>query len=237
MDWIVGLNGDELDLQELAKVWNCPEITIEKDNTSYVLKSTHFASLTSDQDVREKANELLIPLNAGIKLELDSPKPVEITHTIQINPNGTRIALQLCYEVVGVRNLTQIATFTKEGIKEVYNPADPVVSLFNLAQSDSQVAKICQYVNLDLNSWFTLYNILEILEEDKFKPIMRNGCHKGKADDLTRTANSYKILGSKSRHAKRNNAIIKNPLSLPEARSFIMMLIREWLDEKRTKIS
>ena len=64
---------------------------------------------------------------------------------------------------------------------------------------------------------------------------MRKGGHKEEADNFTRTANSSKILGSKSRHAKKDNAIVKNPMSLSEAQSFIKMLIQEWLDEKRNK--
>jgi hypothetical protein len=237
MDWVVALTGDEIDLQELSKVWNCPELTIEKDTTSYVLKSTSFDSLTSDQEIRERAGELLIPINAGIKLELGASKQIEIAHTRLINPDGSKIAYVMCYDVLSVRAFSG-TEISKNGKKEIRNPADPIVTLFNIAQNDSQVAKICQYINLDLNSWFTLYNILEILEEDKFGPIMRGGHHKEKVDNFTETADNYRALGVKSRHAKEKtkNGIIelpKNPMSLSEAQNFIKLLIHEWLDTKK----
>ena len=238
MDWIVVLTGNEIDLQELAKVWNSPELTIMKDATTYILKSTHFASLKSDIEVRERANELLIPINAGIILELDAYMQINIAKICQIYPNGETWVYQLTYKVVDQRTFSSVDDFTEDGKREIRNPADPVISLFRLAQSDPQVAKICQYINLDLDSWFTLFNILEILEEDSFTPIMRGGCYKKKADEFTQTANNYKCLGIKARHAKEKTKkkIIdtpKNPMSLSDAKSFIKMLIHEWLETKR----
>jgi hypothetical protein len=241
MDWIVNITGDETDLQELAKVWNQPDLTIEKENEGYILKSSHFTSLSSDQEVREKANELLIPLNAGIKLTLGALKPIEIAHTTQIMPDGKKMAFVMAYAVVHHRAFASAVLTKIDGTIEIENPADPVIPIFTLAQKNPQVAKMCQYINLDLNSWFTLYNILEILEEDGFKSIKRGGNHKKKADAFTQTADNYRVLGVKARHAKeltkkkRKIEIPPNPMNLSEAQDFIKMLIREWLEEKKKK--
>lgn len=242
MDWIVTITGDETDLQELAKVWNQPDLTIEKENERYILKSSHFTSLSTDHEVREKANELLIPLNAGIKLTLGALKPIEIAHTTQIMPDGKKMAYVLGYAVIKHRAFASITLTRSDGSTETKNPADPVVFLYEQAQSDPQVAKMCQYINLDLNSWFTLYNILEILEEDGFKPIKRGGKHKKKADAFTQTADNYLVLGVNSRHAKeltkkkKKIEIPLNPMTLSGAQDFIKMLILEWLEEKKRKI-
>ena len=236
MDWVVSLTGDETDLRELARVWNTAEITIMKDNDSYVLKSSHFTSLTSAQEVREKAGELMLPINAGIKIVLGADKPIEIAYPMQIMPDGTkRVSISL-NETARTRVIVSISIPNADGTVKTENPADPTVSFYALAKSDPHVAKMCQYINLDLNSWFTLYNILEILEEDRFKPVMRGGVHKKKADNFTHTADNYRILGVKSRHAKdKKGSPPSNPMTLPEAQGFIKTLIREWLDDKKKK--
>jgi len=226
MEWMVFLNGDETDLRELAKCLQRSDLTIEKDNESYYLKSTFFSSLTSSQEVREKANEILIPINAGIKIELGAPRPIGVDRVLQINPNGVNKGI-----------ISRESKFCIRVPNDTFNPQNFFLPLLDIAKTDIQVAKMCQFINLDLNSWFTLYNILEILEEDQFKPIMRCGIHKKEADRFTHTADNYRILGVKSRHAKDKNAIPpENPMTLSEAQEFIKMLIKEWLDEKGKKM-
>lgn len=236
MDWIITITGDEIDLRELAKVWNKPELTIEKENDSYILKSSDFIPLTSDREVQEKATAFLQPINAGIKIVLGGDIPLKAGNPTQIMPDGTRMAYISAHMNMKMRCFASISLIKSDGTVENENPADPIVSLYSLAQSDPQVAKVCQYLNLDLNSWFPLYCIIEILMEDGFKAIKNGGIHKKKADNFKHTANSYQILGVKSRHAKDKKEIPpSNPMTLSEAQEFIKILIREWLDEKRKK--
>jgi hypothetical protein len=51
------------------------------------------------------------------------------------------------------------------------------------------------------------------------------------ADNFTHTANSYKTTGIDTHHAKEIQTPPKNPMSLLEAKSFIKMLLHEWLRE------
>jgi hypothetical protein len=238
MDWKVALIGNETSLQELAKVWNKPELTIEKEVDSYILNSSHFTSLTSDQDVREKADMLLVPLNAGIKLELGIVRPIEITHTIQIRPNGAKLAYKMCYEVVVASAFSEpevIIKNEKGEIREIRNPADSTLSLSELAQSDVNVTKVCQYINQDLNSWLTLYKIYEVIEAECFPPLQRNGEYWKKAALFRRTANNPSSSGLNSRHAI-DDSPPETPMSLSDAQNFIKLLIKEWLETKKNKV-
>lgn len=234
MDWIVALTGDEIDLQELAKVWNSPELTIEKDKTAYVLKSTYFASLT-DQEIREKANELLVPINAGIILTLGALNPIKIGQIMQIKPDGTRIVLLSAYAIIKTRAFACMNIINEDGKQETHNPADPVISLFNLEKLDPQVEKICQYINQDFNSLPTLYKIYEIIEADGFPPLQKNGEYFKKAALFRRTVNNPSSSGLNSRHAI-DKSPPENPMTNSDAQSFIKMLIQEWLEMKRDKI-
>lgn len=236
MEWIVALTGDETDLKELAKVWNRPDLTIERNEVSYVLKSTHFVSLTSDREVREKAHELLVPLNAGIKLELGALKTIEIANTIQINPDGTRMIALSAKACVHVRAFAAISVIESDGTNIIHHPADSTVTIVKLSQSDPTVQKVCQYLNQDFNSWHTLYKIYELIETDGFLPIQRGGIHRRKADLFRRTANNPSSSGLNSRHAIDDSPPEK-PMSLSEGQEFIKLILHEWLETKRSTIT
>ena len=234
MDWIVALKGDEIDLQELAKVWNSPELTIEKGVTSYILKSTHFVSLTSNEEVREKANELLIPINAGIKFLLGATKPIQIAHTTQIYPNGAKMSYQLCYKVLPLRAACSGETVTIDGKKEIQNPADDIIYLSKIAQSDCQVTKVCQYINQDFDDRGNLYKIYEVIYKDGFTPLQRKGKYEKKAEIFRRTINNPSSSGLNSRHAM-DDAPPEIPMTQSELKDFIRMVIQEWLETKMNK--
>lgn len=233
MDWIVTLNGDEHDLQELSKVCNTPELTIEKDAMSYIMRSSHFDVLKSDQEVREKTNELLIPINAGIKLELGASKPIQIEHMVCINPDGTRMIHVVCCETMTMRASCCIESITSDGKKIIYNPADPIIPLFKISQSDPAVTTVCQYINQDFKSWHALYKIYEIIDMNGFPPIQRGGKYRGESDRFRQSANSYSASGLGARHAKDSVPPPKNPMKLGEAQSFIKLIIHEWLKTKK----
>lgn len=231
MEWIIALNGDEIDLRELAKVCNIPELTIEKEVHSYILKSTHFSSLFSNQEVREKANEILDLLNGAMKFELSARRPIEIAHVKKIDCDGTTLTYVVAYDVVPIRVL-ESEKIDREGKEEIRNAADPVITFFKLAQSDPKFAKICQYINQNFNSWSTLYKIYEVIKGDKFKPLEKGEKYYKKAELFRRTANNPSSSGLNSRHAN-DEAPPENPMSLSDAKSFIKMLIIEWIEIKK----
>jgi hypothetical protein len=235
MEWIVTLTGDETDLDELTKVWTRPDLTIEKEDSSYILKSTHFALLISDREVRERAHELLIPINAGIKLDLGGLNPIKIAHAIQLNPDGSKMIACSAEFSVHARFFASVQITKSDGTTIIYNSADSTVTLFNLAQSDPTVQKICQYLNQDFNSWHTLYKIYELIESSGLLPIQRGGVYRKKADLFRRTANNPSASGLNSRHAIDESPPEK-PMSLSEGQEFIKRIIHEWIETKRSTI-
>ncbi len=235
MGWIVTLTGDEIDLRELAKVCNTPELTIEKDGSAYILKSTRFDSL-ADQEICKKANELLIPINAGIIISLGASNPIKIGQIMKPQPDGSRLVLLSCTMSSKARAFACLSVIKEDGTQEIHNAAESVIPLFNLAKTDPQVAKMCQYINQNFDSWFTLYNILEILQEDKFPLSNSNSKNKEIIKRFKATANSYKILGMESRHADPKISYTGKPMSFSEAQDFIKMLVREWIESKQQEI-
>ncbi len=69
------LSGNANILEEISKVFDMPEICIQKDHDVFVLKSKDFANLISHDQVRDHATEILTSLIGAAKLVLGSCSP------------------------------------------------------------------------------------------------------------------------------------------------------------------
>jgi hypothetical protein len=232
MEWIVELSGDPSDLDELSKVFTTPELCIKKEGDKFLLRTTNFESCASSVEIKKIASEILHDLTAGIKLSLDARKKLDIEGIVQIGDDGLRHHF-IDLSATAVTRCSASGRLTlSDGTIEEFHQADPIPKWIKIAHKDTKVVKAFNFVVADFNSWYTLYKILEVLKEDHFKPIMRGGRYKKMADNFTHTANCYKTTGIDARHATEIQTPPKNPMSLSEAKSFIKMLLHEWLREK-----
>jgi hypothetical protein len=201
------------------------ELTIEKEGEDYHLKSHQFSSFKSGEAVREKANELLVPINAGMRLKFGRSKSIEVDHVIKINPDGTKT------NIVGI-NLT----FCIKALNDTSNLSDFIEPLIKIAQADSQVEKVCQYINEDFDERGNLYKIYEVIYNDGFAPLQRKGKYEKKAEIFRRTINNPSSSGLNSRHAI-DDAPPEIPMTQSELKDFIRIVIQEWLETKKNKIT
>jgi hypothetical protein len=236
MEWIVDLSGDTSDLDELSKVFTSPDLCIQKDGEKFQLKSTNFNLCESSNDVKKNASEILCLLTAGIKMSLDARKKLDIDSILQVGDDGLKHYFVEASITVSSRCSGSGEIIHQDGTKEYFHQADPIPQWIKIAQTDAKVEKAFQFISADFNSWYTLYKILEVLEEDHFNPIMRGGHYKKMVDNFTHTADCYKTIGLDARHAKEIKTPPTNPMSLSEAKSFIKMLLHEWLREKESKL-
>jgi hypothetical protein len=238
-DWVVILRGDARDLEDLSKVFTTPDLTIkkvvEKDYQFYSLTTPQFTPVSPYKFVKDESEKITEKLTALIKLHWDSRKPIEIDCIRQYQSDG-KIAVFLEGKCsASSRGRASLQIVKKDGSVEISDPADPLRTLMKIAQKDAKVAKAFHFFSIVSNPWYDFPKILEIMEEDQFKPIMRGGIHRKKAKKLTATANCELAIGSEARHAKESIPRPKDPMSLSEARSFIKMLLHEWLKEKESK--
>ena len=238
-DWVVILRGDARDLEDLSKIFTTPDLIIKKvvenDYQFYFLTSAQFTLSSSYQFVKDESLKIAEKLTAIIKLQWDSRKPIEIDCIRQYHNEG-KISVFLEGKIsASSRGRASLQIVKKDGSVEISDPADPLRTLMKIARKDAKVAKAFHYFSAFSNPWSNYCKVLEIMEEDQFKPIMRNGIHTKKANKLTATANCELAIGSEARHAKESIPRPKDPMSLSEARSFIKMLLHEWLKEKESK--
>jgi hypothetical protein len=237
MEWVVQLSGDSGDLEELSKVFTTPELCISKDKDNFLLKSEEFRSCSSPDEVRKISADILTSMNAGILLSLDARKKLENDGILQIDDAGHKHYFLKASVSAHMRCSASMSILHADGTEEVFHPADPVQAWIKIAATDAKVTKAFSFINNDFNSWYGLYKVLEVLEEDHFGPVMRGGKYKKMADEFTKTANSFTTTGIDARHAtERAHPIPKKPMTLSEAKSFFKMLLQEWLREKESRL-
>jgi len=168
---------------------------------------------------------------------LDARKNIDIENIVQIDDEGKRLYFKALSASACIR-CSASATLQIDGTsQEVFPQAHPIAKWIAVAHNDARVAKAFDLISADFNSLHSLYKILEVMEEDNFKPIMRGGRYKKMVGNFTHTADCYQTTGIDARHAKDLKHPPKNPMTRPEAKSFIIMLLQEWLREKETELN
>jgi len=227
------LEGDKDDLIDLSKIFTSPEFSINEIDGNFYLFSDSFNSIEDSGLVEEKGKEFLVIINAGVKLTSNYLREIKTAGVESLNSDGG-VKKRFVHLDAEVRNRAKVELqITKaDGTVIEDNPFEPLVKWRQLAQEDPLVAKAFYLISHDFNTWFSLYKLLEIMEEDGFAPLMRDGKYKKEANRFSQTAQSYAALGLHARHIKSTFKAPPDPMSLDEAKSFIRMLVNEWLMTK-----
>jgi hypothetical protein len=214
-EWLVRLEGNMFDLQELPVLFSSPKATVLEEDGNYYLKSTDFNSLTDAGDVLATANRLLQILNGAAALHLENFLAVQIhPSVIGIDQDGERHRFGFGYGT------------GRPVLKSTQQPAR-VESWIALAGQSENVADALRF--FCEQNWINLYKIYEIVRDD-VGDLHRCGWVTKKAiKRFTQTAQSRDALGDAARHASDKYKAHPKPMSLSEAKSFIRTILLNWL--------
>jgi len=234
MEWVVELEGNEFDLNELSKSFEQGNIFIEKKAKKCVLKSIYFDTLIDHCQVEKKAEELIVMIRGALSLTLGSDSSVRISQIIQYNDEGPNRIFQACEEIVDrPRDSLTIQIRDTDGvITEEINQADPIPNWLDLAVQNDRVAKALRLMATEGNSWSGLYKIFEVIESDVGDIGKKHWVTKKAANRFTQTANSAKAIGDVARHGHDKFDPPKNPMTFSEAKSLVHLLLNSWLMSK-----
>ena len=88
-NWTINLQGDEVDLKDLTKLFDDSELTIENDEDSYCLKSSNFDAMTEAEEVLSHGAELVAIANGIAKLRFKDFQNVRTGEVIRNEGDGT----------------------------------------------------------------------------------------------------------------------------------------------------
>jgi len=232
--WEISLIGDDWDIENLVELLARRHLDFEisKSNRSaWVLRGGRLERLDSVEDVRAEAAILLSWLNGFLQIFDRPTKRVAIDSVDEILIDGTRRSSLSASSSVRARGRAS-CTVLRDGVPLVDNTSSLLEKAVGQAISNPDVGRVLEILNFEGVTWVNLYRAYEVMEQALGD---RNGVRKiigaGKnVDRFARTAHSTHSVGLHARHGVQKEQPPSDPMTLEEARGFILDLFRAFVD-------
>jgi len=223
-NWLVRLKGEKFDLEDFSSLLRSPEHTVIEENGSYYLKSSDFDSLSSADEVRERAIAIIDMLNGAMKLHIHNFRGVFEDGVTLIKEDGSRHHYAYLGGTIAARAKVSATVTTSNGTQQIAPQPSNVESWLSLAKGDKAVADALHFFRE--NTWISLYKVYEIIRDDVGGKITTNGwASKTRLGLFTQTAQS-------ARHASKKKSPPAQPMSILEAESLIRGILLSWFRSK-----
>jgi hypothetical protein len=191
--------------------------------------------------VKELAAALLAKMSGAARVLHSGYRPVSLNGHFLNNVEGTTHAVV----EVGTAEARSHASFSAvvvSGDEPVPAPRPlppPGVPLLQLARQDPNVAEALRLIgNADVLDWFVLYKLYEIVRDDVRASGQRldrtarklKWASGSDLDAFTASADRPDVSGGEARHARMSGSAPSRTMTLPEARQFMLDLVRKWMN-------
>lgn len=238
--WEVQIGGRASDLEHLSRHFTSPPIVVTRDDrdSCYLLRSESFSSLSEPNAVRDAATSLLAVLSGALTFVRGSDEPLRSGAIYLRHPDGRRDVFLLLEGVAArteVGDVSVSVTDRNVVVREIIPPPQPTLSLTSAALSDASISKALRLLGSDANTWVGLYRLHEVVEADVGgeHQMLKHGW--GSSRQLKRfkhSANSVAVAGDNARHGKELSLPPGAPMSLGEAKAYVLYVLRAWLSAK-----
>jgi hypothetical protein len=222
-EWLVEVQGDPADLEELAGQFESPRLSVRKEGESYYLRSSaDFDGLSDASDVRTRATELLLLLSGVANLYAGAGETVTPGVVLWQRDDGT----QDQFVALGMATVRARSKALLRGTEAT----DPTVgeSWLSVARQDDNVLDALRFFQEDA-TWWSLRKAYEVIERDEFgqqSKVANVLSTPDKEIKLFEEWTNYFVHGARR---ERPDSDEFPPLSLAEADSFLRELLKKWL--------
>jgi hypothetical protein len=224
MMWQIALHGDADDLAELSEILQSPDFRILNEDGEYLLEFLSLKNSSDYQTVKTKADELLININASRKLHFNSSDLIKRGGIQFIDEDGKKtIFLETKPASVTTRARARITVIKKDGTIEATSSESNITKFIRLARTDERVQRVNELIDHDFNSFGVLYNIIELVQEDGYAPVKKNGEFYSEIGRFKQTTQSYDAIGKDARHARKK---------FHEAKNLVKTIVQKWMYSK-----
>jgi hypothetical protein len=225
--WMVRLRGQSADLQEFPDLFRSARLNVREEGGGYYLRSSDFDALSTSQEVREKASELLPLLTGIVKLQSGYSEAVTQDAVIEVKDDGTCVEIKESAARMRARAKITIGKLTSDSA-----PTEGELWL-NLSQQDAKVMDALRFFEEE-TTWWSLRKTYEAVEFGyKRQESLLNkklGLRSlGKIKQFKEWA-SYHVHGEQGAPPNQDQHPL---LTLPQAESFIRDLLITWLRQKQ----
>lgn len=233
--WRVRLEGEDFDLQQLAKDFAMGARRVVEHAPGYHLEADELDTLDTAEQVRRRAVDVLQDLNAATRLQWGrSFRTAGVGRTVS-RVDGDGGALSVFIESgMEVRGGVTDVVVRIDGVEQP-RPVAPSVKWAAAGAADPVVHRVNLFLSKPILGWDELYKIHEVLlENDGQKALAMAGISGKRLTLFTYTANNFHALGDAARHASTVDPAPAKPMTLEEAENLILTWVREWLDLRAT---
>jgi hypothetical protein len=238
--WEVRVEGAIPDLQHLATHFTSGNIVVIKDGNSpeFRLTCDRFRSLTSSDAVFAASKAVAAILSGVLRFTRNSSVPVTPSVVYRRHSDGSADVFVCLTDRVELTAEDSVVLASGDVLREgvhVVTATPPIsVSLMSLALGNDSVSRAMGLLaRSDAFTWVGLYRIHEVIEDAIGGEKALIKCGFGSALQLKRfkhSSNSVAVAGDLARHGKELTKPPKNPMSLEEAKAYVMYALQAWLD-------
>lgn len=234
MEWKVNLSGDSYLLQCLSSnIIQTGELKIFEDDGHFYLTNKEFENLTSVDEVRNLAKEIIEMIN-GISFLLFGKKGTIFSNSIS-KQNDVGGYNQFVFPETVILNLTvnqpSNSSTNEDGSLSYSSPLSLTQNLLLSAKTNSKKATIFRLLSSGNIDWVSLYRLYEVIYSDIGDQIF-SWTNKNTIKNFKHTCNSISAIGDDCRHGLEKENPPKNPMSLIEAQNLIKLIINKYLEIK-----
>jgi hypothetical protein len=222
-EWLVEVQGDLADLEELADQFESPRLSVRKDGESYYLRSSEdFDGLSDASDVRTRATDMLLLLSGVANLYAGAGETVTPGVVIWQRDDGTRDQF-IALEEATIRVRSKALLWGTEA-------TDPTVgeSWLSVARQDDNVLDALRFFQEDA-TWWSLRKAYEVIERDEFGQQSKVANVLSTPDKEIKRFKEWTNYFVHGARRERPDSDEFPPLSLAEADSFLRDLLKKWL--------
>jgi hypothetical protein len=210
---------------------NASELGVSGGDGGFVLTSSSFEHLPTAADVYEASRRTLATLNGIARVAGLLSQPIEGNEVLEQRDGATK-----SHQFVEVPTITLTARVFAPTVTGSDDPIPtPATSLgAEISLKDANVARALALFAQE-PSWVTLYQVIDVLEEDlggEPELAAKRWVPPAELKRFAHTANNYQAVGPSARHARVGWQAPSRPMTLREAAEMIRTLLRAWLAEK-----
>lgn len=220
-EWLVEVRGSDRDLRLFQQAHPETDWKVAFEDGRCVLRSTQFAGLTDEQDVRRLASEYVDHADLACRMESPEFDGLKIGAVIRRNDDGTAVHHVYARDTLHVFASMDAVIVTNNGRTLRPTPPD-ITQTIRLIPSHPELRAALRYLR-DEPTWPGLYKAFEAIQKAVGGTTLiaaRGWASKNKCDRFTGSAQP-------DRHHDWPGP--KKPMTLDEGHAFVVSLLKKWL--------
>jgi hypothetical protein len=227
--WNVALNGRPSSLNTLVDLG----VGVSEDASGFTFRSPELDKLTDGSAVRERAMERVDVLNGLGSMAAGDFRPVTVGAVSAQDEGGIKLVVPPAQARIE-SSIGRVVISDPATGQRIHTPSPIFAKGFAIADRDPAVQRALRLFG-GPPSPVNLYRVFEIVRDDGGgeEEVVRNGwATRSQITRFRRTMNSVSAVGDEARHGVEPTDPPPDPMSLPEAQTFVTRLLEKWFASK-----